>query len=63
MYPTYLEWWDSLSSAQKTQICDTNTELLGGIRRWENLTVNQIMSLFKILKDEAHRNIKIVYNR
>lgn len=31
-------WWNTLSSAERTRMCDTHTELVGSIRRWETLT-------------------------
>lgn len=37
-----MQWWNSLGSASKTQICDTNTELVGSVRRWETLTGREI---------------------
>ncbi len=40
-------WWNSLSSLRKTQICDTNTELVGKIRRWETLTGREIEKLWQ----------------
>jgi len=40
-----MQWWNSLTSATKTQICDTNTELLGSVRRWETLTGSEIEKL------------------
>lgn len=40
-----MQWWDSFTSATKTQICDTNTELLGSVRRWETLTGSEIEKL------------------
>ena len=40
-----MHWWNNLASATKTQICDTNTELLGGVRRWETLTGSEIEKL------------------
>lgn len=42
-----MKWWNNLSSLQKTQLCDTNTELVGSVRRWETLTGREIRSLFK----------------
>lgn len=39
-------WWDNLSSLRKTQICDTNTELVGSVRRWETLTNKEIEYLW-----------------
>jgi len=38
-------WWNNLASAAKTEICDTNTELIGGVRRWETLTGSEIEKL------------------
>lgn len=46
-----IDWFNSLSSLRKTQICDTNTELLGGIRRYETLTGREIEMLWMIEKD------------
>lgn len=43
-----MKWWNSLSSLRKTQICDTNTDLLHGTRRWESLTGREIEMLFKL---------------
>lgn len=40
-------WWHGLSSLQKTQICDTNTELVGSVRRWETLTGREIEMLYE----------------
>jgi hypothetical protein len=42
-----IEWWDNLSSLRKTQICDTNTELVGSVRRWESLTGSEIERIYK----------------
>ena len=42
-----MEWWNGLSSAQKTNLCDTNTELVGKHRRWETLTGREIEMLMK----------------
>lgn len=41
-----MKWWNNLSSGYKTQICDTNTELVGSVRRWETLTGREIEMLF-----------------
>ena len=41
-----MKWWNNLSSAYKTQICDTNTELVGSVSRWETLTGREIEILF-----------------
>jgi len=40
-----MKWWNDFGSASKTYICDTNTELLGGVRRWETLTGREIEAL------------------
>lgn len=42
-----MEWWNNLSPLQKTQICDTHTEILGSVRRWETLTGSEIELLWK----------------
>ena len=41
-----IQWWNRLSSAYKTQICDVNTDLVGVARRWETLTGREIEMLF-----------------
>lgn len=41
-----MQWWNSLASLRKTQICDTNTELVGHVRRWETLTGSEIEMLY-----------------
>lgn len=33
-----IDWWNGLASLRKTQICDTNTEIVGKVRRHETLT-------------------------
>lgn len=42
-----MTWWNGLSSLRKTQICDTNTDLVGSVRRWETLTGREIEILYK----------------
>lgn len=42
-----MKWWNSLASLRKTQICDTNTELIGSVRRHETLTGSEIEKLWK----------------
>jgi len=37
-----IKWWQNLSSLEKTRICDTNTELVGHVRRYETLTGREI---------------------
>jgi hypothetical protein len=44
-----MKWWNDLPSLQKTQLCDTNTELLGSPRRWETLTGSEIEKLYKMM--------------
>lgn len=39
-----MQWWNNLSSPQKTQLCDTNTELVG---RWETLTGREIEIIWR----------------
>lgn len=41
-----MRWWSDMNSAQKTQICDTNTEIIGHVRRWETLTGNELEALY-----------------
>lgn len=43
---TAMNWWNDLSSIRKTEICDTSTELVGSIRRWETLTGREIQMLY-----------------
>lgn len=42
-----MDWWNNLSSAYKTQLCDTNTEIVGKVRRWESLTNREIRMMYK----------------
>jgi len=42
-----LYWWNNLSSARKTQLCDTNTDIVGKVRRWETLTGREIEQIWK----------------
>lgn len=51
-----LEWWDNLSSAQKTQICDINTELIGRNRRHETVDDTEKELLFDA---EMELNLRI----
>jgi hypothetical protein len=63
-----LLWWNNLSSLTKTQICDTNTGLLGICRRWETLTGIEIEILYKkslskeSLFETPCKNKQCVYN-
>ena len=45
-----MTWWNNLSSLRKTQICDTNTHIVGNVRRYESLTGSEIQELHKINK-------------
>lgn len=49
-YMRPLKWWNNLASLRKTQICDTNTDLVGAVRRWETLNEDEIRNLFLRLK-------------
>ena len=42
-----MSWWNNLSSIEKTRLCDTNTELVGHVRRHETLTSREIEMVFK----------------
>lgn len=60
-----MRWWNNLSSLTKTQICDTHTELIGSVRRWETLTGSEIEKLWddnndsdKEIINEAFKNSK-----
>lgn len=39
-------WWNNLSSLAKTQMCDTHTEILFGVRRWETLSGSEIEKIY-----------------
>lgn len=43
-----MDWWNKIASLRKTQICDTNTEIVGKIRRHETLTGREIEMLWEI---------------
>ena len=42
-----MEWWNGLASLRKTQLCDTNTELVGSVRRWETLTAREVQMIYE----------------
>lgn len=46
-----MKWWNNLASLRKTQLCDTNTELVGHVRRWETLTGREIEMIYKNLSE------------
>jgi hypothetical protein len=41
-----IQWFNQFSSGQKTQLCDTNTEIVGCVRRWETLTGLEIEKIY-----------------
>ena len=41
-----MQWWNGLASLRKTQICHTNTEIVGAVRRWETLTGREIEQIW-----------------
>lgn len=43
-----MAWWNNMLSAQKTRLCDTNTEIVGHVRRWETLTGSEIEKMYNI---------------
>ena len=56
-------WWNNLSAERKTNICDTNTDLIGSPRKWKSLTGSEIETLYedecrsdKEIIDEAFKN-------
>lgn len=54
-----MEWWNTLGSADKTRICDTHTELVGSVRRWETLTGREIEILYKYIIMEVSESYVI----
>jgi len=42
-----VNWFNNLSSLRRTQLCDTNTEILGCIRRYETLTGREIQMIYE----------------
>lgn len=42
-----IEWWNDHSKLQQTQLCDTNTEIVGNIRRRETLTGSEIEQIWR----------------
>lgn len=46
-----MRWWNNLSSLRKTQLCDTNTELVGHVRTWETLTGREIQTIYENLSE------------
>ena len=52
-----MQWWNELSSLSKTRLCDTNTETLFSVRRWETLTGKEIEMLYD---DECRSDAEII---
>lgn len=46
-----MQWWNNLASLRKTQLCDTNTEIVGHVRRWETLTGREIQEIYENLSE------------
>ena len=42
-----MKWWNTLSSAGRTRMCDIHTELVGNIRRWETLTEREVQIIYE----------------
>lgn len=49
-----MEWWNNLASLRKTQLCDTNTEIVGHVRRHETLTRSEIEKIYNLNKNETN---------
>ena len=56
-----LEWFNSKASLEKTRLCDTNTEIVGKVRRWETLTGREIEQIY--LSEHPEQAIKELDNR
>jgi hypothetical protein len=41
-----MQWFNPLSSAEKTRLVDNNTKLVGSPRRWETVTGSEIENIF-----------------
>jgi hypothetical protein len=48
-------WWNNLSPSSKQQICDTNTGLVGGVRKWESLTGHEIEKIYSESRISAYK--------
>ena len=42
-----MKWWNTLSSAGRTRMCDIHTELVGNIRRLETLTGKEVQMIYE----------------
>jgi len=56
-----IEWWNKHISLGKTKLCDTHTEIVGNIRRWETLTENEIEAIY--LSENPEQPAKEVVER
>ena len=54
-----IEWWNEFSGLEQTQLCDTNTELIGKVRRRETLTGREIERIWR--KETQQEHLKEVY--
>ena len=52
-----MKWWNNLSSTNKSQIYNTNTELVGSVRKWETLTGREIEILYE---DKCRSDFEII---
>ena len=51
-----MDWWNQLGSASKTQLCDTNTDIItGSTRRWETLTIDEVVTLYNNIVVIKHK--------
>jgi hypothetical protein len=57
-----MEWWNNLSSAQKTHICDTHTELIGRNRRHETVDDTEKELLFDYKCNSDAEIIEMVFS-
>lgn len=45
-----MKWWNKLTPEQKTEICNSSTELVGSSRKWESLTGREIQLIYEDIK-------------
>lgn len=58
-----IKWFNSHSSLMKTQICDTNTELIGNVRRYETLTGREIEQIWRKETQESREDLDCCFPR
>jgi hypothetical protein len=51
-----LNWWHSLNSDKRIELCNKNINLLKGYRSWESLTGREIEMLYTIEYDLNNKN-------